>query len=353
MIPCTPTGALLNLSVIGYVYKIMHVECIEVTPNPDGKKFADHKPRAREMGRGVRSAHATRRDRVVRRLRGGAAAPHRSRRSPAAILIPLNQEKRPNCYLHRSNPNDVARTEQLTFVCTPTKEEAGPTNNWSEPAATYAKLRRMVRRLDARAARCTSMPYVMGPLGSPLSKVGVEITDSIYVALSMRIMTRMGAAALEQLGDVRRFQQRTALHARPESRAAADLSFSAGQHDLVRRQRLRRQRAAEQEMLRAANRELARPRRRMARRAHAHLGMQDPEGETTYIAAAFPSACGKTNLAMLHAAGWQSRAGKFSPSATTSRGCGSDPTAACGRSIRRTDTSASRRAPARNRISTR
>ena len=118
----------------------------------------------------------------------------------AGILIELNQEKRPGCYLHRSNPNDVARTEQLTFVCTPNKADAGPTNNWSAPAETYAKLRGWLEG-SMRGRTMYVVPYVMGPLGSPLSKVGVELTDSLYVALNMRIMTRMGQAALEQLGD--------------------------------------------------------------------------------------------------------------------------------------------------------
>src|SRR5208337_3730135 len=114
------------------------------------------------------------------------------------VLIPLNHQKRPNCYLHRSAPNDVARTEQLTFVCTPAKDEAGPTNNWSDPVETYAKMGKWFNG-SMRGRTMYVIPYVMGPLGSPLSKVGVELTDSLYVVLNMRIMTRMGAAALEQL----------------------------------------------------------------------------------------------------------------------------------------------------------
>ena len=114
----------------------------------------------------------------------------------AGILIELNQEKRPGCYLHRSNPNDVARTEQLTFVCTPNKIDAGPTNNWSDPTETYAKLHGMLDG-SMRGRTMYVVPYVMGPLGSPLSKVGVELTDGLYVVLNMRIMTRMGQAALD------------------------------------------------------------------------------------------------------------------------------------------------------------
>src|SRR6476619_3744639 len=113
------------------------------------------------------------------------------------VLIKLNQEKNPGSYLHRSNPNDVARVEQFTFICTPTKEEAGPTNNWSAPAETYDKLYRML----AGAMRGRTMfvvPYIMGPPNSALTKVGFEITDSIYVVLSMRIMTRMGTIAVER-----------------------------------------------------------------------------------------------------------------------------------------------------------
>ncbi|MCA9657303.1 MAG: phosphoenolpyruvate carboxykinase, partial [Myxococcales bacterium] len=118
----------------------------------------------------------------------------------AGILIPLNQEKLPGCYLHRSDPKDVARVEGRTYICTPTREEAGPTNNWMAPDEAYAKLEGLYEG-SMKGRTMYVIPYVMGPLGSPSSKVGVELTDSIYVALSMRVMTRMGAKALEMLGD--------------------------------------------------------------------------------------------------------------------------------------------------------
>ena len=116
------------------------------------------------------------------------------------VLIKLNQEKDPGCYLHRSNPNDVARVEQFTLICTPTKEEAGPTNNWAEPAVTYSKLHGMLKGA-MRDRTMFVVPYIMGPPESPLAKIGFEITDSIYVVLSMRIMTRMGTQASERLGE--------------------------------------------------------------------------------------------------------------------------------------------------------
>ena len=143
------------------------------------------------------------------------------------------------------------------------------------------------------------VPYVMGPAGSPFSKVGVELTDSVYVVLNMRIMTRMGRVALDMLGDAQRLQPRPALHARPRPRAALHLPLPGGQHDLVDRQRLRRQRAARQEVPRAPHRLLPRPPGRLARRAHADPRRRRPEGEKHYVAAAFPSACGKTNFAMM------------------------------------------------------
>src|SRR5438876_6814791 len=114
------------------------------------------------------------------------------------ILLKLNEQKVPGSYLHRSNPNDVARVEQFTLICTPTKEEAGPTNNWAEPGATYRKLQGMLEGA-MRGRTMFVIPYLMGPPGSSLEKIGFEITDSIYVVLSMRVMTRMGAIATKRL----------------------------------------------------------------------------------------------------------------------------------------------------------
>jgi phosphoenolpyruvate carboxykinase (GTP) len=114
----------------------------------------------------------------------------------AGVLEPLNEQKLPGCYLHRSNPNDVARTEHLTFVCTRTKEAAGPNNNWMDPKDAYEKLGALFDGA-MRGRTMYVVPYLMGPAGSPFSKVGVELTDSIYVALNMRIMTRMGTVALD------------------------------------------------------------------------------------------------------------------------------------------------------------
>src|SRR5438552_338825 len=115
------------------------------------------------------------------------------------VLIKLNQKKAPRSYLHRSNPNDVARVEQFTFICTPTKAEAGPTNNWSEPGETYSKLHGLLKGA-MRGRTMFVVPYIMGPPDSPLTKIGFEITDSKYVVLSMRIMTRMGKIAVKRLG---------------------------------------------------------------------------------------------------------------------------------------------------------
>ena len=107
------------------------------------------------------------------------------------VLIKLNQQKLPGCYYHRSNPNDVARVEQCTFICTPAKDEAGPTNNWAAPRDMYEKLYGLLKGA-MKGRTMYVVPYLMGPPGSPLTKVGVEVTDSIYVVLNMRIMSRMG-----------------------------------------------------------------------------------------------------------------------------------------------------------------
>jgi phosphoenolpyruvate carboxykinase (GTP) len=216
----------------------------------------------------------------------------------SGILIPLNQKKRPGCYLHRSNPNDVARTEQLTFVCTDAREEAGPTNNWSDPHATYAKLRGWLDG-SMRGRTMYVVPYAMGPLNSPFSKVGVELTDSVYVVLNMRIMTRMGSAALAQLGDSADFNRgiHCTLDLNPERRLIChfpkdntiiSVGSGYGGNALLSKKCF---------ALRIAS-ALGRDEGWLAEHMLI-LGLTSPEGETTYIAAAFPSACGKTNLAML------------------------------------------------------
>ncbi|MCH5188680.1 MAG: phosphoenolpyruvate carboxykinase, partial [Oscillospiraceae bacterium] len=115
-------------------------------------------------------------------------------------LIKLNEEKLPGCYLHRTAENDVARVEDRTFICTTNKEDAGPTNNWMAPAEMYAKLREIYDG-SMKGRTMYVVPYIMGPASSPFSKVGIELTDSIYVVLNMNIMTRMGNIALKELGD--------------------------------------------------------------------------------------------------------------------------------------------------------
>ncbi|MBC8109417.1 MAG: phosphoenolpyruvate carboxykinase (GTP), partial [Anaerolineae bacterium] len=214
------------------------------------------------------------------------------------IFVKLNQEKLPNCYLHRSNQNDVARSEHLTFICTPGEDMAGPTNNWMNDKQAYAKL----KPLFAGCMRGRTMyvvPFVMGPIGSPLAKVGVELTDSLYVAINMGLMTRMGDVAWEQLGESDEFTR--CLHSlgdvNPDRRYIAHFpldntiwSFGSGY---------------------GGNALLGK--KCMALRIASFLGQQQgwmaehmllmgahaPDGEKTYVAAAFPSACGKTNFAML------------------------------------------------------
>jgi phosphoenolpyruvate carboxykinase (GTP) len=224
------------------------------------------------------------------------------------ILIRLNQEKLPGCYYHRSNPNDVARVEQCTFICTPTQEEAGPTNNWMPPKAMYEKLRSLCFE-SMPGGTLYVVPYLMGPLGSPLTKVGIELTDSVYVALSMRIMTRMGKIAYEHLGESDDFNRglHCMLDVNPDRRYIAhfpqdntiiSVGSNYGGNVLLGKKCL---------SLRIGS-YLGRKEGWMAEHMLI-LGVESPEGEKTYVAAAFPSACGKTNFAMLvpppHFKGWK------------------------------------------------
>jgi len=214
------------------------------------------------------------------------------------VLMPLNREKWPGCYYHRSNPNDVARVEQFTYICTPLEEEAGPTNNWAPPAEMYSKLYKMAEG-SMRGRTMYVVPYLMGPPGSPLSKVGIELTDSIYVVLSMGVMTRMGAVAYEHLGDSRDFnrglhcvldvnpERRLIVHF-PQDNTIISVGSNYGGNALLGKKCL---------SLRIGS-YLGRREGWMAEHMLI-LGVEDPQGRRTYVAAAFPSACGKTNFAML------------------------------------------------------
>ena len=214
-------------------------------------------------------------------------------------LIPLNQNKRPGCYLHRSNPNDVARAEDLTFICTPSKDEAGPTNNWMAPDEAYGKLGAWLKG-SMRGRTMYVVPYILGPVGSPFAKVGVELTDSLYVVLNMRIMTRMGRIALDLLGESGDFsrglhctldldpKRRLICHF-PQDNTVWSVGSGYGGNALLSKKCF---------ALRIAS-YLGRKEGWLAEHMLI-LGVESPQGEVTYVAAAFPSACGKTNLAMLH-----------------------------------------------------
>jgi phosphoenolpyruvate carboxykinase (GTP) len=216
----------------------------------------------------------------------------------SGVLIPLNSRKRPGCYLHRSNPNDVARTEQVTFICTPSAEDAGVTNNWMAPDEAYRKLGAMLAG-SMHGRTMYVIPYVLGPVGSPYAKVGVELTDSIYVVLSMGLMTRMGNCALSMLGDSDDFnrglhctldldpQRRFICHF-PQDNTIWSVGSGYGGNALLSKKCF---------ALRIAS-WLARSEGWFAEHMLI-VGVRNPEGHTRYIAAAFPSACGKTNLAML------------------------------------------------------
>ena len=216
----------------------------------------------------------------------------------AGELVELNQQEYPGCLYHRTAENDVARVEHLTFICTEHKEDAGPTNNWMEKSAAYAKLGTYFTG-SMKGRTMYVIPYIMGPAFSEFSKVGIEITDSIYVVLNMRIMTRMGKVAMDMLGDSPNFIK--GLHARgdvnperrfichfPEDNSIWSFGSGYGGNVLLGKKCF---------ALRIAS-WLGRKEGWMAEHMLI-LGVEDPKGNVQYVSAAFPSACGKTNLAML------------------------------------------------------
>ena len=213
-------------------------------------------------------------------------------------LEPLNQERMPGCYLHRSNPNDVARTEELTFICTQSKEGVGPTNNWMDPQEAYRKLGAIFDG-SMKGRTMYVVPFIMGQPGSAFGKVGIELTDSVYVALNMRIMTRMGKVAWDQLGDSNSFTR--GLHGKadlnpsrrfichfPEDNTIWSVGSGYGGNALLGKKCL---------ALRIAS--FLGQKEGWFAEHMLILGIENPKGEVTYVAAAFPSQCGKTNLAML------------------------------------------------------
>ena len=213
-------------------------------------------------------------------------------------LLPLNQDTHPDCFLHRSHPSDVARVEHLTYVCTRHPDDAGPNNNWMAPDDAHAKMQPLFAGC-MRGRTLYVVPYCMGPIDSPYSRCGVEITDSPYVVANMRIMTRMGAPALARIEREGRFvrglhsigeldpERRFIMHF-PEELLIMSYGSGYGGNALLGKKchalRIASWQAREEGWL--AEHMLI-------------VGIENPAGETHYVAAAFPSACGKTNLAML------------------------------------------------------
>jgi phosphoenolpyruvate carboxykinase (GTP) len=213
-------------------------------------------------------------------------------------LKPLNQDKYPGCYYHRSRKDDVARMEDKTYICSRNKQDAGPTNNWKNPEEAY-KLGKEIFENSMSGRTMYIIPYSMGPVGSPFSKIGFEVTDSIYVVLNMNIMTRIGQKVLDVLGDSNDFvrglhgkctldiNQRYIFHF-PEDNTIWSCNSAYGGNVLLGKKCFALRIASYQGWKEGW----------MAEHMLI-LGIENPKGEVKYVAAAFPSACGKTNLAML------------------------------------------------------
>ncbi|MEG1743156.1 MAG: phosphoenolpyruvate carboxykinase (GTP), partial [Clostridia bacterium] len=229
-------------------------------------------------------------DEQVEKLRAEACA--------SGEIFKLNQEKLPGCYLHRTAVNDVARVEGRTFICSHKKEDAGPTNNWMDPNECYAKLR-VLYKGSYSGKTMYVIPYSMGVVGSEFAKNGIELTDSIYVVLNMSIMTRVGTKVLDSMGENGDFIK--GLHARaqmdennryivhfPEDNTIWSINSGYGGNVLLGKKCF---------ALRIAS-YLGKNEGWMAEHMLI-LGIENPDGDIKYVAAAFPSACGKTNLAML------------------------------------------------------
>ena len=213
-------------------------------------------------------------------------------------MTKLNEDLLPGCLLHRTKPNDVARVENRTFICAESADQAGPTNNWMDPAEAYKMLYDIAR--DSYKGRTMYIiPYSMGPVGSPFSKIGVELTDSIYVVLNMAIMTRIGKKVMDTLGDSNDWVR--GLHCScdidpekryicqfPQDNTIISVNSAYGGNVLLGKKCFALRIASYQgwkESWQAEHMLI--------------LGLENPKGEVKYICAAFPSACGKTNLAML------------------------------------------------------
>ena len=213
-------------------------------------------------------------------------------------MIKLNQEKLPGCYYHRTAPNDVARVEDRTLICSRKEEDAGPTNHWKDPQEAY-KMLYDIARGSYKGRTMYVIPYSMGPVGSPLAKIGVELTDSIYVVLNMSIMTRVGQKVMDVLGDSNDWVR--GLHCKcdvdpekrwicqfPEDNTIISVNSAYGGNVLLGKKCFAMRIASYQ----------AKNEGWMAEHMLI-LGVENPKGEVKYVCAAFPSACGKTNLAMM------------------------------------------------------